>query len=120
MLQYRNKKDTRFYTYGVDSYDRITERKGEGRDEHAETRMRAAVLHRFCADAACFVCCGEHCPVCEMIAMTTALMRSFCLIAAVMLLRSVFTAARSAFHAPETGYGHSAGTPVSRKIRMND
>ena len=65
-------------------------------------------------------CCGEHCPVCEMIAMTTALMRSFCLIAAVMLLRSVFTAARSAFHAPETGYGHSAGTPVSRKIRMND
>ncbi len=65
-------------------------------------------------------CCGEHCPVCEMIAMTTALMRSFCLIAAALLLRSVFAAARSAFHAPETGYGHSAGTPVSRKIRMND
>ena len=65
-------------------------------------------------------CCGEHCPVCEMIAMTTALMRSFCLIAAMMLLRSLFAAVRSAFHAPETGYGHSAGTPVSRKIRMND
>lgn len=65
-------------------------------------------------------CCGEHCPVCEMIAMTTALMRSFCLIAAMMLLRSLFAVARSAFHAPETGFGLSAGTPVSRKIRMND
>ena len=65
-------------------------------------------------------CCGEHCPVCAMIAMTSALMRSFCLIAATMLLRSALTAARSAFHTPETGYGHSAGTPVSRKIRMND
>ena len=65
-------------------------------------------------------CSGEHCPVCQMIAMTTALMRSFCLIAAMMLLRSLFAAAQSAFHAPETGYGHSAGTPVSRKIRMND
>lgn len=65
-------------------------------------------------------CCGEDCPVCEMIAMTSALMRSFCLIAAALLLRSVTAAVRSAFHAPETGYGHSAGTPVSRKIRMND
>ena len=65
-------------------------------------------------------CCGEHCPVCAMIAMTGALMRLFCLIAAMMLLRSVQAAARSAYHAPGTGYGHSAGTPVSRKIRMND
>ena len=65
-------------------------------------------------------CCGEHCPVCAMIAMTGALMRSFSLIAAMMLLRSALTAARSAFHTPETGYSHSAGTPVSRKIRMND
>ena len=65
-------------------------------------------------------CCGEHCPVCAMIAMTSALMRSLCLIAAMMLLRSAMAAARSAFHAPETGYGRSAGTPVSRKIRMND
>ena len=84
--------------------------------------MLAAVLFSaFCIAAeADHDCCGEHCPVCEMIAMTTALMRSFCLIAAMMLLRSLFAAAQSAFHAPETGYGHSAGTPVSRKIRMND
>ncbi|MBQ2080566.1 MAG: hypothetical protein II461_02235, partial [Treponema sp.] len=40
----------------------------------------------------------EDCPICRTIAMTTALMRALCLIAAVQLIWSVLAVSRSDFH----------------------
>ena len=65
-------------------------------------------------------CCGEDCPICRTIAMTTALMRALCLIAAAQLIWSVLIVSRSAFHLPESACLHADGTPVSRKTRIND
>ena len=65
-------------------------------------------------------CCGEDCPICRTIAMTTALMRALCLIAAAQLMWSVLAVSRSAFHIPGLVRLHAEGTPVSRKTRIND
>lgn len=65
-------------------------------------------------------CCGEDCPVCRTIAMTTSLLRALLLIAAAWL--SAFVPAMSASsrrRAEETRFC-AADTPVRRKIRMND
>lgn len=64
-------------------------------------------------------CCGEDCPVCQTIAMTTALLRVLCLIVFAALLFAVSTAL-SALRAPEGNRRHAAGTPVSWKIRLNN
>ena len=64
-------------------------------------------------------CCGEDCPICRTIAMTTALMRALCLIA-VQLIWSVLAVSRSDFHIPGFVRLHTEGTPVSRKTRIND
>ena len=65
-------------------------------------------------------CCGEDCPICRTIAMTTALMQALCLIAAAQLMWSVLAISRSAFHIPGFVCLHAEGTPVSRKTRIND
>ena len=65
-------------------------------------------------------CSGEDCSICRTIALTTALMRALCLIAAAGLLRSILTAVLSASRVPESVCLHAEGTPVSRKIRIND
>ena len=65
-------------------------------------------------------CSGEDCPICRTIALTTALMRTICLAAAMWLFGSVLTAVLSACHIPESVCLHTEGTPVSRKTRIND
>ena len=65
-------------------------------------------------------CCGEDCPICRTIAMTTALMRAFFMIAAVWLLSSASAAAVSARNGSDTARFGVSDTPVSRKIRMNN
>ena len=65
-------------------------------------------------------CSGEDCPICRTIALTTALMRTICLAAAMWLFGSVLTAVLSACHVPESVCLHTEGTPVSRKTRIND
>ena len=65
-------------------------------------------------------CCGEDCPVCRTIALTTALMRILCLIAAAGLLWSVLNAAPTVFRHPVSVCLRSEDTPVSRKTRIND
>jgi hypothetical protein len=65
-------------------------------------------------------CCGEDCPICRTIAMTTALMQALCLIAAAQLMWSVLAVSRSAFQMPKSVRLHAEGTPVSRKTRIND
>ena len=65
-------------------------------------------------------CCGEDCPICRTIALTTAQMRILCLIAAAGLLWSVLAAASSAFRHPVSVCFRREDTPVSRKTRIND
>ena len=65
-------------------------------------------------------CCGEDCPICRTIAMTTALMRAFLMIAAVWLLSFAMAAATSAHSVSDTARFGVSDTPVSRKIRMNN
>ena len=65
-------------------------------------------------------CCGEDCPICRTIALTTLLMRALCLIAAARLMWSVLAVSRFAFHIPGSVRLHAEGTPVSRKTRIND
>jgi hypothetical protein len=65
-------------------------------------------------------CCGEDCPICRTIAMTTALMRAFLMIAAVWLLSFAMAAATSARNGSDTARFGVSDTPVSRKIRMNN
>ena len=65
-------------------------------------------------------CCGEDCPICRTIAMTTALMQALCLIATALLVWSALAASRSAFRRPGFACLHTEGTPVSRKTRIND
>ena len=65
-------------------------------------------------------CCGEDCPICRTIAMTTALMQALCLITAALLVWSALAASRSAFRKPGFACLHTEGTPVSRKTRIND
>ena len=79
-----------------------------------------AVSTVFIAHEADHDCCGEDCPICRMIALTTALMRILCLIAATGLLWSVLSAASSAFRHPVSVCLRREDTPVSRKTRIND
>ena len=79
-----------------------------------------AVSSAFLIHEADHDCCGEDCPICRTIAMTTALMRALCLIAAVQLIWSVLAVSRSDFHIPGFVRLHTEGTPVSRKTRIND
>lgn len=65
-------------------------------------------------------CCGEDCPICRTIAMTTALMRALFLIAAAQLMWSALAVSRSAFRFPGSVRLLAEGTPVSRKTRIND
>ena len=65
-------------------------------------------------------CCGEDCPVCRTIAMTTSLMRAFCLMAAALLLSFVLPAQQENRRAPEDTNLRGSATPVSLKIRLND
>ena len=64
-------------------------------------------------------CCGEDCPICKTVAMTTALLRALCLVVTAVQLFAA-SAVLSALKAPERDRVHAAGTPVSWKIRLNN
>ena len=64
-------------------------------------------------------CCGEDCPVCRTIAMTSMLMRALFAIVSAWLLFSL-PAVLTARRASAGARSDTADTPVSRKIRMND
>ena len=64
-------------------------------------------------------CCGEDCPICRTIAMTSALMRALFLALALLCLARA-AAALTARRMPERAFRSAFGTPVSLKIRLND
>lgn len=64
-------------------------------------------------------CCGEDCPVCRTIAMTSGLLRALFLALALLCLARA-AAALSARRMPESAFRAAFGTLVSLKIRLND
>ena len=64
-------------------------------------------------------CCGEDCPICRTIAMTSVLMRALFLALALLCLARA-AAALTARRMPERAFRSAFGTPVSLKIRLND
>ena len=65
-------------------------------------------------------CCGEDCPVCRTIAVISVLMRAAGLASAALPLFSAAAVCLSARKVSDTGSGYIPGTPVSRKVRLND